>query len=104
MIEGTGTRLRVLRVQRKLTMKQVAERTGIDDSTISSYENEYTAPSGENARKLAVFFNTTTDFILCMDDSEPIMLPNHLSSNQKTTIRNIVDSALELIEQRDENS
>ncbi len=101
MIEKTGMRLKMLRIQQNLTQKQVAQRTGVNSATISAYERGDTSPSGENVRKLASFYQTTTDYILAMDNRETIALKPGLSDAQVTKIRTIVDNAVGLIDESD---
>lgn len=89
-------RLRDLRNKLNLKARTVAERTGINESTLSSYENGVNTPSGENAKKLARFYRTTTDYILGVENSEIICLPPGLPDTNVGIIRRMVQDAIEL--------
>ena len=62
---GIRERMEDLRNQRKLTLKEVAEKTGIDYSTLSRIENGNVKKVGDDVLlKLARFFGVSTDFLL----------------------------------------
>lgn len=70
-------RLKKLRKQNNLEQIDVARHLNYkSDSTISKWENGKNLPNGKNLAKLAILFNTTTDFILNGDDNF-----DNLSSN-----------------------
>ena len=50
-----GDKLRSLRMEKKLTQKQIAERIGLAISAVSSYESNNRYPSYEVLIKLAYF-------------------------------------------------
>lgn len=58
-------RMEDLRNRRKLKLKEVAEKTGIDYSTLSRIENGNVKKVGDDVLlKLARFFGVSTDFLL----------------------------------------
>ena len=58
-----------LRNRRKLTLKEVSEKTGIDYSTLSRIENGNVKKVGDDVLlKLARFFGVSTDFLLGITD------------------------------------
>ncbi len=60
-----GERLKDLRTARGITIKELAEKTGVDNSTLSRIENgKNQKVSDEVLLKLAKFFNVSTDFPL----------------------------------------
>lgn len=59
-----GKKLRELRVERKLTQKQVAQRLGVTASIISAYENDIRQPSFDSLVKLSRLYNVSTDYLL----------------------------------------
>ena len=59
--ELLAARLRGLRAERRLSQAQVAEAVGVDENTISAYENERAWPSYETAWKLADLFCVTME-------------------------------------------
>ena len=62
---GIRERMEDLRNRRKLTLKEVSEKTGIDYSTLSRIENGNVKKVGDDVLlKLARFFGVPTDFLL----------------------------------------
>ncbi len=62
---GLKERLEDLRNRRKLTLKEVAEKTGVDYSTLSRIENGNVKKVGDDVLlKLARFFGVSADFLL----------------------------------------
>ncbi|WP_183121876.1 helix-turn-helix domain-containing protein [Streptococcus iniae] len=58
-------RLKELRKKNNLEQMDVAKKLNYkSDSTISKWENGKNLPNGKNLARLAILFNTTTDFIL----------------------------------------
>ncbi len=58
------TRLITLREERKLSQVEVARALGISRSGFSMYELGEREPDMETVRKLASYFNVTTDYLL----------------------------------------
>ena len=67
-----GDKLRSLRMEKKLTQKQVAERIGLAISAVSSYESNNRYPSYEALIKLARMFHVSTDYLLGITDKRNI--------------------------------
>lgn len=59
-----GNRLRQLRTQSGLTQKEVAYRIGINNKTLSGYENNVSTPDPETLQMLAKFYNSSTDYLI----------------------------------------
>ena len=57
-------RIRELREDRDLRQIDVAEKTGIDQKTISNYETGKTLPDSYAIIRLADFFGVTCDYLL----------------------------------------
>lgn len=57
-------RLRQAREVRKLSQSELSERSGLQASAISHFENGVRKPSFDNLRRLADALNCTTDFLL----------------------------------------
>lgn len=67
-----GEKLKSLRLEKKLTQKQVADRIGLAVSAVSSYESSSRYPSYEVLVQLARIFHVTTDYLLGMTDKRNI--------------------------------
>ena len=62
------TRLKALRKDKKLTQKQLADRTGVAISAISSYESGNRLPTYDTMVKFARIFHVSTDYLLGMEE------------------------------------
>ena len=65
-------RLKSLRKQNKLTQKQVAQRTGLAVSAISSYESGVRYPTYQTLIKLASMYHVTCDYLIGMPSTRTI--------------------------------
>lgn len=72
-------KIRELRKQRKLTMKELGEKINVAESTVSLYENGKRQPDFETIKKLADFFGVTTDYLLERTDT-PTPVPQTAQS------------------------
>lgn len=60
----SGIRLRKLRKERKLTMKDFGAKFNLAESTISGYENGSRNPDLETIDKFASFFDVSVDYLM----------------------------------------
>lgn len=65
---GIGNRLKELRKEKKMTLKEVGEYLGLTGTAVSCYEHESRKPSHEIIGKLAMLYNTTTANIIGVQD------------------------------------
>lgn len=64
-------RLKDLRVERKLTLEQLAEQTCLSKSALGSYESDdYKDISHHAINKLADFYGVTTDYLLARTETK----------------------------------
>ncbi len=63
-----GQRLRLLREEKKMVQKEIADLLNVSQSTIGKYENDQRTPSPDAIIKLAVFFKVSTDYLLGHSD------------------------------------
>lgn len=66
--EKIGKRILEALEIRKMTQRQLAEKTGITEATISRYAQSKRVPKGPEIVKIANSLNCTTDFILGASD------------------------------------
>jgi len=59
-----GDRLRSLRTNKKLSLKQISERLGISVSVLSEYELGVKSPSYKNLAKLARMYHVSCDYLI----------------------------------------
>jgi len=100
------SKLRVLRDNAELTQKELADAIGVSRSVYSKIEIGQQEPTLSQLIALANVFNTTTDFILNVDEREDsgdfidllntlemkkIFVANHLlTDTEKSKLKNIV--------------
>ena len=85
-----GEKLKSLRIEKKLTQKQVADRIGLAISAVSSYESGSRYPSYDVLVKLARIFHVSTDYLLGMTDTRNIDVTG-LSDNEIELVSQLVD-------------
>lgn len=70
-------RIAALRKERKLNQKQLGSILGVAQNTICNWENGKRDPDYESLKKMALFFNCSTDYLLGIvmqsesDDEKP---------------------------------
>ena len=63
-----ATRLRELRTDKKLSMKNLAKQINTTDTAISNWENDINEPKISYLVSLAKFFNVSTDYLLGLEN------------------------------------
>lgn len=61
-------RLRELRLEKGLSMKQLAKNINTTDAAISNWENGINEPKISYVISIAKFFNVSTDYLLGLED------------------------------------
>lgn len=59
-----GDRLKKSRQDKKLTQIDVAKKLGIDDTTISKYENNKSEPDNDTLKKLSSLYDVSVDWLM----------------------------------------
>lgn len=59
-----GDSLRNARETKNLTQKEVAKKTGINNKTISNYENDVSSPDPGTLKTFADIYETSVDYLL----------------------------------------
>ena len=87
----TSERIKDLRVEKRLTMEQLAELTGLSSSAIGKYESgEYKDISAFATAKLADKLGVSTDYLLCRTENK-----NHPNTEQNAL--HLSDDAIEVL-------
>ncbi|MDE7083296.1 MAG: helix-turn-helix domain-containing protein [Clostridia bacterium] len=63
-----ATRLRELRTDKKLSMKDLAKQINATDTAVSNWENNINEPKISYLISLARFFNVSADYLLGLED------------------------------------
>jgi len=91
-------KLKDLRVESKLTLERLAEKTSISRSALRNYENKEDKDIGHtNLLILAKFYNVSTDYLLGMTD-----IKNHL--NSELIELNLSDDVIDLLKDKKMNT
>ena len=61
-------RVKELRKEKGLTQQKLAKEVGISRSAIAMYETGECDPSSEMLKTLSIFFDVSTDYVLCLTD------------------------------------
>lgn len=86
-----GVRLKELREEAGLTMRQLADAIGVSDAAVCKWENGAAEPKASYIMKLAEFFDCTTDYLIGNDgeyaSGDKIVAAARLSTGKKTKLR-----------------
>lgn len=63
-----GERLKLLRKQKQLTLRELSKEIHVSFSTLGKYERSEREPDFETLNKLADFYDVSTDYIMCRTD------------------------------------
>ncbi len=61
-------RLKELRQESGLTLKELAKHLQVSDIAISRWENGLRIPNIENLANIAIFFKVSTDYLIGLED------------------------------------
>lgn len=87
-----GDKLKKLRLDNKLTQKQVADRVGVVVSGISAYESGERYPSYEILIKLAAIYHVSIDWLLGLSSIQDMIIKTDgLTDNQIRIIKALID-------------
>lgn len=67
MIKMFGERLKQLRKEKKVSQKTLADALFISRQAIAKWESDKSSPNPETVRKIAEYFNVSTDYLLEVD-------------------------------------
>lgn len=68
MYNKFAERLKELRLERKLSMTQLAKELNMSDACISRWENNLRLPNSESIIIVAKYFNVSSDYLLGLVD------------------------------------
>ncbi|MCD7725353.1 MAG: helix-turn-helix domain-containing protein [Clostridiales bacterium] len=62
------TRIKELRLEKKLTQQALAKQLGINQTSLSKIESETSVPDAALLKDLSLFFHVSTDYILYLSE------------------------------------
>lgn len=91
----TPQRLKELRKEKNITLKEMSKKVGINISTISNYENGYSIPKPDKLKVLAKFYGVSESYILgYTSDKEGLLaLFPEYSDQKKATNEYVINQA-----------
>lgn len=89
-------RLRILRKNRRLTLKEVAYTVGIAENTLHQYETEKREPKKETWIKLADYYNVPVAYLMSLPDG----LVQHINKSQAMTFEELHEAIIQWAEDR----
>ena len=87
MILKIAERIRELRDKHNLTQSDLARRLSVTRSSVNAWEMGISVPSTDRLAELAIFFHTTTDFLLGIDSGEYVNLDNYTVKEKEIIYR-----------------
>lgn len=89
-------RLRILRKNRRLTIKEVAYTVGIAENTLHQYETEKREPRRETWLKLADYYDVPVSYLMGLPDG----LVQHINKTQAMTFEELHEAIIQWAENR----
>ncbi|WP_234982709.1 helix-turn-helix domain-containing protein [Ornithinibacillus halophilus] len=91
LLSGLGDRLRKLRLERGLEPEKMAQQLQFTKSVIWSYELEKKEPSVSHIKRLADFFDVSTDYLVNGIEEKQPTLQIDLENRNKNRHRLLID-------------
>lgn len=89
-----GDRIRLIRESYRLSQVEFGKILNVSKQTVSNWENNNVQPSVDIIRDISLKFNSSSDFILELDDRLTIYFDKHLPIEMITHIQNILNDLL----------
>ena len=74
-----------------LSQKEVTEKTGINNKSLSNWEHYVAMPSAEHIGVLARLYGVTTDFLL-MSSSDDFKMPSRDTEEERSALQKLFDT------------
>jgi len=84
-----GEKLKLLRNKRGLSQKELTDRLNLNRSTYERYETSTTQPDYDTLKKLADFFNVSTDYLLGHDKPVDEMSEDEIDEEIKEIMKEV---------------
>lgn len=84
-----GEKLKLLRNKRGLSQKELTDRLNLNRSTYARYETSTTQPDYDTLKKLADFFNVSTDYLLGHDKPVDEMSEDEIDEEIKEIMKEV---------------
>ena len=82
-METIGYRIKKLRSYAKITQKDLAEKLGISDKTLSRYEKDENTPDVYALVRIATYFDVSVDYLLGIGGLKAQMMEDEIVNDRK---------------------
>lgn len=89
--KSLGEKIRELRIAKKMSQKDLAEKIGIAKSVISFYESNDRCPSYPVLKEIAKIFNVTTDYLLDVERERTVNVSG-LSEEDIAAVTTVIEA------------
>ena len=86
-----GEQIRDLRIAKNLSQIQLADRLGVTKQSISNWENNNILPSVDMLKRIADYFQCSTDYLLEMEEGKVYIETTHLTLEQTMHLQQLVE-------------
>jgi len=94
-----GRRLKELREEKNLSQIELSKNLNISNSALSLYESDRRTPDFETLKRIALFFDVSTDYLLGLTDIRKYDLKN---GSRILYLPNLPEEAVKLLEEHAE--
>ena len=85
-----GEQIKKLRIAKHINQVQLADHLGVTKQSISNWENNNILPSIDMLKKIAQFFNCSTDYLLELNTNKVFIDTTNLSLEQSIHIQELI--------------
>ncbi|MEN8905054.1 MAG: helix-turn-helix transcriptional regulator [Clostridiales bacterium] len=86
-----SNRIKLRRIEKKLSQKKLSKLIGLKESTISSYETGNSSPDVDKLKKIALALGTTTDYLIGLSNNK---IGENIANDTKIVIKTIEEKSL----------
>lgn len=87
-MESLGKRIKQLRTLKNITQPQLAQAVGVSNGIISIWENDINEPKASYIKRLAIFFDVTSDYLLGLEDETGEKVYNNYGISYNNSVHN----------------
>lgn len=85
-----GKRIKVLRIARNMTQRELANRLGVTSSVVSAYENDSRLPSYKVLFRLCKALHVDANYLIDLEQKDVALPFSELSENQLKIISDLI--------------
>jgi transcriptional regulator with XRE-family HTH domain len=102
-INSIGERIRYLRKKRKISIREVSEKTGIDSSLLGRIERNNRQPTQEQIKQLSIFYNLDENLLKIESLSDQLAY-QVIIANVDIKVFRVAEKKIEYLKNKNKNS